>query len=475
MYNNLGMYLIELREDAAAFAAFDSALEIQRKLAEAHRDSVFFQRSLGTMHNNLAMVFHMRGVFASAQEQYLNAKGVQADLAARFPEERMLQLELARTCHNLGLLYTSSREHFADAEKEYSEALATLDRYRQQLPEDAEGMQLAGSTRFNLAALLGAKGDATGAQRQLEAARSIQLEAAEKYPEPATFLALAKTQVNLGSSLLGQNELQAAAREFAAGRDSLQSLVQRAGGYIPDYHIALGEARHNLAIALGELRRFEEAQAEYVAANAVLTELVSRFPENPSYAVSLANSCMQFGQFTRDRAGPEASLEWFDRAIGALEPLVERAPSARAARVLRNSYLCRAEMRDRLQSFDEGEQDWRRVLALSPKEEQATWRLRRVLSRYLGGLIVEAAVDAEGLLTEDTWQANDLFNFACVFSAASLKSQEKGDAYANLAMEQLQKAVTAGYRNVEQLTNDRDLAALREREDFKALLESLRK
>jgi hypothetical protein len=184
---------------------------------------------------------------------------------------------------------------------------------------------------------------------------------------------------------------------------------------------------------------------------------------------------MQFGQFTRDRAGPEASLEWFDRAIGALEPLVERAPSARAARVLRNSYLCRAEMRDRLQSFDEGEQDWQRVLALSPKEEQATWRLRRVLSRYLGGLIVEAAVDAEGLLTEDTWQANDLFNFACVFSAASLKSQEKGDAYANLAMEQLQKAVTAGYRNVEQLTNDRDLAALREREDFKALLESLRK
>jgi hypothetical protein len=41
---------------------------------------------------------------------------------------------------------------------------------------------------------------------------------------------------------------------------------------------------------------------------------------------------------------------------------------------------------------------------------------------------------------------------------------------ADLAMAWLHKAVAAGYRNVEHMKQDKDLDALREREDFKKLL-----
>jgi eukaryotic-like serine/threonine-protein kinase len=48
-----------------------------------------------------------------------------------------------------------------------------------------------------------------------------------------------------------------------------------------------------------------------------------------------------------------------------------------------------------------------------------------------------------------------------------------GAKQAELAMEWLKMAVAAGFKNVEQMKKDRDLDALRDREDFKKLLAEL--
>jgi hypothetical protein len=78
--------------------------------------------------------------------------------------------------------------------------------------------------------------------------------------------------------------------------------------------------------------------------------------------------------------------------------------------------------------------------------------------------------------------AASLYNAAChrAFTAAVLRAADsspagtkQADAEAEKAMAWLRKAVAAGYKNAAHMEKDKDLDALREREDFKKLLAEL--
>src|SRR5262249_8702820 len=65
-----------------------------------------------------------------------------------------------------------------------------------------------------------------------------------------------------------------------------------------------------------------------------------------------------------------------------------------------------------------------------------------------------------------------IYNIACVHALMIPKSSD-GAKEADLAMDWLQKAVAAGYKDVGQFKKDTDLDALRQREDFKKLVADL--
>ena len=67
-----------------------------------------------------------------------------------------------------------------------------------------------------------------------------------------------------------------------------------------------------------------------------------------------------------------------------------------------------------------------------------------------------------------------MYDFACIYSIASGKIQDKKQLYADRAMELLRKAVQAGYQNGPHLAKDTDFDLLRNREDFKKLLAELK-
>ena len=66
-----------------------------------------------------------------------------------------------------------------------------------------------------------------------------------------------------------------------------------------------------------------------------------------------------------------------------------------------------------------------------------------------------------------------LFNLACTYAITSSKIADKQQEYADRAMELLSNAIAAGYINTESIAKDPDLDPLREREDFKQLLQSM--
>lgn len=98
------------------------------------------------------------------------------------------------------------------------------------------------------------------------------------------------------------------------------------------------------------------------------------------------------------------------------------------------------------------------LLALDAYSEGMTY--------YGKGLLTEAAVYLE-IASEASLERPDmLYNLACVYS---LKGEKKK------ALKTLKRAVEKGFKDVETIINDTDLAPLRETEEFKALLESLKR
>ncbi len=71
------------------------------------------------------------------------------------------------------------------------------------------------------------------------------------------------------------------------------------------------------------------------------------------------------------------------------------------------------------------------------------------------------------------WSADQWYDFVCVYAVASGKIADKKTEYADRAMESLQTAVKAGYKNAAHMKTDTDLDPLRGRDDFRKILTDL--
>jgi tetratricopeptide (TPR) repeat protein len=192
------------------------------------------------------------------------------------------------------------------------------------------------------------------------------------------------------------------------------------------------------------------------------------------YRVDLAGTCCNFARLLRDGGKPADSLAWFQKAIDMLRPVHEQQPrDVRASLFLRNSHLGRAEANDQLGRFAEAVKDWDRVIKLSAKPEEPGLRAARANSHVRAGQVADAVADVAALAKISSWNAGQLYDFACIYAVASGKVAGKKQEYSARAMELLHKAVHAGFKDAAHIKQDSDLDALRDRDDFKKLLAGL--
>ena len=94
-------------------------------------------------------------------------------------------------------------------------------------------------------------------------------------------------------------------------------------------------------------------------------ELFADFPAVPEYAVQLGGSYCNLGHRLKDRGQSAEALDWYQRAIQTLAPVVERMPRLPAARdFLRNSHGGRAGAFGNLKRFADAEGEHRAALDL---------------------------------------------------------------------------------------------------------------
>jgi tetratricopeptide (TPR) repeat protein len=196
------------------------------------------------------------------------------------------------------------------------------------------------------------------------------------------------------------------------------------------------------------------------------------------YRLDLAGTRVNFGHLLTKQGQGQNSLAWFAKAIALLEPMVRGEPRLVVERqFLRNAHLRHAEALAQLGRHADAVKEWDRVLEINAETHlQSFIRLQRALSLARAGQHAKAVAEANSLVEAQDVTAAMHYNLACVcaLSSAAIKDDAKlQDQYGARSVELLRQAVAKGYKDVAHMKLDRDLDALREREDFKKLLAEL--
>jgi eukaryotic-like serine/threonine-protein kinase len=433
-------------------------------------------------HSRVGSLWGKLGRQDEARTEYLAAHDIQKTLVEQFPTVPAYRQALALSYKDLGALLfglekgTEARTEYLaahDIQKKLVEQFPTVPAYRQALAHTHHDL---GSVHLGL-------GEGEAARAQYVAARDLQQKLVEQFSAvPEYRRDLAGTHRNLGLLHANLGEFEEARAAYMAARSLQQKMVEQYSA-MPEYQQDLARTYNSVGNLFARLRKHEEARAEYEAARDIQKKLVDQFPAVPAYRVELgANYCNNGNQY-RDEGKPAESLKWFDLAIQTLNPVHEKEPHDGAARYfLRNSHISRACAFDNLQNFAEAVTDWGRAIDLDSPIERPRLRASRATSQLRAGMVAEAVAEVAELTTpvgdarnSPMWNAGQWYYFACIYAVASSKIATQKQEYADRAMELLQKAVKAGYKDAARMAKDTDLDSLRGREDFKKLLAEMEK
>ena len=93
---------------AEARKAYETALAIRQKLADAHPAVTEYQSNLATSHNDLGILLSETGAPAEARKAYETALAIRQKLADAHPSVTEYQSNLATSHNTLGILFSAT-------------------------------------------------------------------------------------------------------------------------------------------------------------------------------------------------------------------------------------------------------------------------------------------------------------------------------------------------------------------------------
>jgi tetratricopeptide (TPR) repeat protein len=245
----------------------------------------------------------------------------------------------------------------------------------------------------------------------------------------------------------------------------------------PDYRKELAKLLNNLGVVLRMQGKRDEARRAYLEAMDLKEDLVRAFPAMPEYRVSLAATYGNLANVTRDVGQAVESLDWYAKVLAVLEPIVEGSQRARARQYICNTHSSRARTLGVLTRHAEAAREWARAFEFNDEPHRAAeFRWERALSLAHAGEHAQAAAAASQLAQVKGAAAGTLYHCARVYSVASAVAKDDPglqEQYRTRAVELLRRAVDAGFKDVQRLEKEKDLDAIRGREDVKQLLRQL--
>jgi tetratricopeptide (TPR) repeat protein len=206
-----------------------------------------------------------------------------------------------------------------------------------------------------------------------------------------------------------------------------------------------------------------------------LEQKVRQNPKDPDLVLQLASNYHLRGAMARSR--PQDELDWNDKAIAALEPVLrQKASQASSQDLLFACYRSRADALTRQGRPGEALKAWDRALELKPWHDYHEMRLQRALTLVQVGEHAQAVAEADALHPRKDLPGATLYTFARLYSLAAAKcgaDQALSKSYSSRAVALLALLKETGYFKepgaLERLQRDADFEAVRGHEDFKKL------
>jgi serine/threonine protein kinase len=458
--NSLGILTFALGKWPEAEAEYHKAVAIKEKLVTEFPAEAAYRSDLAASYANLGVLLANLGKHQGAEEHHRKALAIEEKLAAEFPAVAEYRHDLAMNHINLGALL-SDLGNRSEAEGEYRKAIAIHQKLVADFPAEAAYRKELATGHNNLGYLLRNTGRWLEGEGEYRKALVIREKLAVDFPAaPEYRFDLAFSHRNLGGLLTGLEGVG----EYRKAMAILQQLVADFPT-VPEYRAVLARSHNDLGLLFKSLGKPSEAEKECRTALTIQEKLVAEFPDVLAYQLGLGGSYCNFGNLVCDAGRANESLGWFDKAIRTLTPAYDKDHRlVKTREFLCNSHTGRAEAYERLQKHDMAVKDWNRTIELSPKD------VSRAAARAKAGQVAEAIAEADELAKSSNWNADNWYNFACVYAIASSKSAQKKQEYADRAMELLSKAVKTGYKDAGHMKQDTDLESLHDRADFKKLL-----
>lgn len=517
----------KLGQKAEAQSHYQHAAETWEQLATDFPTGSHYRHEGARSRRNLAMILRVLGNHADAEKQLRLALLAQKILVAEFPTAKFRR-ELGHHHETLGNLL-SSMSRSVEAEGQFLEAIAIQEKLLAELPEVPEHLESLGSCHFNFASFLLKQGRPEAGvhfQRALPLFQKLTTDfpTVSKYrvgnaairqlygnllsdqgkyleAEPLLRASLALTeslatefpsmpdyQSKLASNLQAFGWFQfdklakpAESQEhFRKGISTLEKLVAE-NPTIPEYRVNLSHCHFTFGFILTQQAKIPEAEEHLRMAIQIEEALASDFPLIPNYSVDLGASYCKLAELMHNHGRPLESLEWYDKAIETILSVFESTSSSKVSNEsLFECYLGRAQAKSLLKQDTEA--DWEKVLERMPMDESRQASFRRAKTLLRAGrfetavaqfdTMVAAALDTSN---EQQWSVVEWFDAACFYSVASRVIPDHQKEHADRAVDLLRRSIDNGFEDRAHLERDVELDPIRERDDFKKLLESMGK
>lgn len=418
---------------AQALAEWEQGLAIRERLARDYPAVVDHQTELATSYNSIGLSFRNAGKLAEALEAFRKAREIRDRLAAEHPKVADYRHALARSCNFVGTAFYDAGK-LAEAETEWKRALAL----REELV------------------------------RQFPAVLQLQKD-------------LADSHHNLGA-VYDQMKKQAEAQaEYEKALTGLQHVVAESPTVV-EYQMELGSCHNDLGNVYVSLGKIDEAATEFRSALDILERLAQNEPEITDYQIRLASTWRNFAELAKE-SDPKTAAERLDKAVDALQKVLEREPGHPEARSsLRSTYVARGFLHDAEGQYLQAAADWEAWLRLNEGPPAKSVTLAMGLSLARAGEHRRAVAAVEPLTQELTADSLPL-ELARVYAICServlqdesLPQDERANqaqAYAATALGVLERAFESRSATAEErqeLENSADFASLRSHDAFRRL------
>ena len=420
-YNNLGAVLRKRSRSAEAEECYRKSLSIRESLngLPLFGNNPGYRRDLAKSHNHMGILMREQRKLDESEKHHRQALVLREKLVADDPKNADYRYELAATYNNLGNLL-NELDRRVDAEESFRQAISRLEKLVAQYPQAVQYREDLAQGYHNIGLLLRRLNRSTEAELSLKNAVATQQKLAVDFPEN------------------------------------------------PEYRSLLATRRVMLANTANSLEHFAEADEQYREALDLLEALRREHPDDAKHRLAQALASGSYGSSLRGRGEATMAIHWLSQAIEGVSS--GRPTDASAKPSLKFHLVERAMAHNQLSNYSEAIRDWDRAIELCSSKERPGFRASRAISQLHLGLTDESVAIIKEVTRSDL-ASHQWYSCACFYALASSKISDRKDEFAEQAMVCLRKAVSAGWNNAVHMRKDHDLDALRERDDFKALIQ----